>query len=228
MVIEHEKQIQGNSGYEEKFDAILVRGYWLSQRGSTSPVKTSLRSHLLDRAVTTLYHNGIVDNIILTVGHVWGNGYPSVAEVMKGELVQKYRIPERSIHIVPEALNTDDETALFLKLADENEWKELVDLNYKTHSSAKGTYATRGRYAEPIYAEEILIQDDPRVQNLVRRLLKSKYERNFKLYELWKKPWLMISPDYKLLKKFSKLRDKKGDLSVPFSFGKLRIDKYEL
>lgn len=214
---------------ENKYDAILVHGYWLSQRGD-GRIKPSLRSHLSNRAVANLYRHGNVDNIILTAGYTWSNDYPSQAEVMKTELVRKYKIPESSVHIVPEGTDTYEETRLFLELADENGWKKLADIGFKTHQhSVRRTYEIIGRQAELMHTEEILMRDDIRVQNLVRGLNRSIYELNFKLYEHVKRLMLIISPDYKLLGKFAKRRyKKKGPIAVPFSFGRLPIDKYDL
>lgn len=214
---------------ENKYDAILVHGYWLSQRGD-GRIKPSLRSHLSNRVAANMYHHGNVDNIILTAGYTWSNDYPSQAEVMKTELVRKYKIHESSVHIVPEGTDTYEETRLFLELADEKGWGNLADLSFGTHRhSVKKTYEILGRRAELLHTEEILMQDDARVQNLVRRLSRSKYELNFKLYELVKRLMLIISPDYKLLGKFAKRRyKKKGPIAVALSIGRLPIDKYEL
>lgn len=100
------------------FDAVLVHGYWLSQRGESGRLKMSSRSHIAARAAMLLYNKGRgAQNIVLTAGQVWGKEYPSSAKMMADELIRKYKIPAERIIVADTAINTDDEVAIFLELA---------------------------------------------------------------------------------------------------------------
>ena len=234
-------------GQDPLFDAVLVHGYWLSQRGE-GRVKPSLRSHIEDMAVPKFYDGGRgAGKIVLTAGHIWGSSYPSVAEVMKDELVRKYNMPEEDIIVaitlvndgeVQEVQTTDDEVEAFLQLARKNEWIRLADIAARVHNTEilpgidaniPELYKKRGQEIKTEAAEDIILESDydSRIKSKIRGLGGSRFEWSFRLYEGFKRLVLIIKPDYSALsKQADKERTKKGDLGLPIISSAFPIDKY--
>ncbi len=222
------------------FDAFLVHGYWLSQKGEGGIVRPSLRSHLEARAASIAYHKvGGDTKIILTTGHIWGSDYPSVADVMKEELVRKYKVPKEDIFVKTTFINkegkeqevktTDEEIEAFLQFAKENGWTKLADIAAKTHyTTIPLLYKRRGQEIKMDAAEDILKNDDDRIKSLVNRFGASKYEWSFRLYEGVKRLVIMLEPDYELLgKSAGKRRSKKNPLGLPILSTIVPVDKYK-
>ena len=101
---------------ENRFDAVLVHGYWLSQGkdklGRDRPVIPSLRARLGVRAAVLMYQEGLVKNIVLAGGHIWGGDYPSSAELMAKDAVGRYHVPAESVFIGGDAISTDEEVKI--------------------------------------------------------------------------------------------------------------------
>lgn len=59
-----------------------------------------------------IYKQGLCGKIVLTGGKTGGEGFPSEAELMKEELIKRYKVPEDSIIIEDKATNTLQNFAL--------------------------------------------------------------------------------------------------------------------
>lgn len=223
---------------KSSFDAILVHGYWLSQKGTDSRVDLSLRSHIEDRVAAILYDGGKgAGKLVLTAGHIWGPDYPSVAELMAEELVRKYKVPREDIIVKTEFIDQDgnkrevtsthDEVSAFLELRRNNGWTNIADLAARTHDiDIPWLYKKVGEDVKIDAAEDILnAQNDRRIKKLLNHLGRSKYEWSFRFYEGAKVFFHLIDPDYKRLNKMTaKARSIKGDLRPPLL--PIPIDKY--
>ena len=214
---------------ETKYDAALVRLYWLSQRDG-GIVKPSLRTRLADRTAYLLYKNGIVGNLVLAAGHMWGPNYPSFAEVAREDLL-RYGVPEEAIHVRPIATSTLDETNVLLDLGYKNNWTRLGDIAFRTHMHTIN-HVNRGHDITPLIIEDVLKDDDSRVVNLVEKFSNSRYELGFWFYEMQVVAALkMAGGDYKRLTKLGRSRrviKRHNTLFIPFPQIGLPMDKYEL
>lgn len=233
------------------FDAVLVHGYWLSQKGGEAPVMLSLRSHLEDRAGLEFHDGGRgAGKIVLTAGHIWGPEYPSVAEGMRSELIRKFKVPEDDIIVkttfvnaegeAQEVKSTDNEVEAFLQLSAERGWTRLADIAARVHNknilpgikaNIPRLYRRRGRAVTYEAAEDIILRSDyhPRVKSKLRRLRWSRFETSFRFYEGVKRAILTIRPDYGALSNQAAVeRSVKGDLGLPRIASRFPIDKYSL
>lgn len=209
------------------FDALLVHGYWLSQKGE-NPVEISLRSKLAVYATYLLYRNKQVKNIFLPAGHIWGKNFPSIAQLMEEELVKKYDVPKDNIIVSDEGLNTRSEITAFLKIAENKDWKSLGDLSFEAHHLTIPIHYQRlKKKAKFINVEDVIAQEgDSKNQKVLKWLKNSRFEFNFRLYQTLVKVVQFFDPDYKLLGGIAdKTRDKKSHNS-PLSF--MAIDVYDL
>ena len=167
---------------QHKYDAALVHLYWLSQRDG-GVVKPSLRTRLADRTAYLLYKNGVVGNLVLAAGHMWGPNYPSIAEVAREDLL-RYGVPEEAIHVRSTAISTLDETRVLLDVAQTNGWTKLGDVAFRTHMHAI-KHVNKGHDIDPLIVEDVLNDyDDEQVIRLSRKMSRSVYELGFWLYEM--------------------------------------------
>ena len=216
---------------ETKYDAVLVRLYWLSQRGDDGIVRPSLRTRFADRAAYLLYKNKIVKNLVLAAGSVWGSEYPSFAELAKKDLII-YGVPEQAIHVQATAASTLDETKVLLDMAYTNHWTRLGDVSFRTHMHTI-RHVNKGRDITPFIVEDVVEKyDDRQVIDLSRRLSRSIYELGFWLYEMQVLLALrMVGGDYERLTEMGRSRRVKkrhNTLLIPFPQIGLPMDKYNL
>lgn len=200
------------------FDAILIHCYWLSEN---SKFNLGLRTRLANKAAALFYDHGRgTKNIVLAGGYLWGQDYPSIAELMAKELQEKYHIPKHAIIIKKDAYSTGGEVETFLNLAQERGWTRLLDIAFDKHLwTIPGVYKKIGENVQFRSVEEILEkQNDPHLESILKKLGRSKYEIDFMLYEagVW---FAMHLPnfDYEKLEEIRKTRStkKNKDFVVP-------------
>lgn len=218
-LLESESTISG-------FDAALIRGYWLSTKNDQTNL--SLRSRLAVRAGASLYKSGAVKELVLAIGKEWGNDQPSVADLMKQELLKKYGINEQAVKVIGDALNSEAETLAFLKYAAEHQYRNLIDLSFSIHQrTLKTTYRHSDLVPEFTKVEDVLkFDDNPHVKTLINRLGNSKYQLGYQIYEGAKYIVAKIRPD-KLNTGYMKRGRKPGVVSPMDSLG-LPMDIYSL
>lgn len=210
------------------FDAILVHGYWLSQKGENSQVELSLRSKLVAYAAALLYKDKIAKNIILPAGYIWGKNVPSIADLIKEELVKKYDVPEDKILVSDEGLNTKSEIVTFLKIVEENNFEGLGDLSFATHQLTIPIHYNGKRKVEFLNVEDVIFEKgDNEHKKILKWLKDSRFEFNFLIYQILVRLVQIIDPDYRILGKIAdKTRNKKSHNNVILPF--FKIDAYDL
>lgn len=222
--------------HQPLFDVALVHCYWLSQKGETGKVKLSLRSRLSVRAAALAYHTGLVGNLVFTVGKIWGEDYPSVAQKMAEELSEKYQVPQERIIVSEDAFSTKKEITTFLQIAKEKGWTKLLDISAKAHQKTIPALYQRMGQEVSIQSVEGIIGgifgkgDDVRVKKLVERLGRSKYELGLLLYEAGVRLIMRVDPDYTFLdRQATAHRHVKSRAGPPGIFGELfPNDKHDL
>ncbi|MCL4416032.1 MAG: hypothetical protein M1365_04950 [Actinobacteria bacterium] len=243
-------RLQRSKTVSETPDAILTHGYWLSDRkpGSGFGTGLSLRSRLAVRATALgykSYQNGFDQEkdkkpkVFLAAGEIWGENEPSVGELMKDELINKFHVPEGNIIVRDEAVGTSGEIDLFLEEAKKQGWTNVVDIAAKRHGwslpiiwrrSLKKVSTKEEINVTRKSAEEIIKEKDTNrwAKKLVDKFSHSKYERRYKFYQAVSIGVLLIASD-RLAKKVKNVRDKKVHFSLGFwPFKKSLIDKYKI
>lgn len=212
-----------------KYDAILVHGYWLSQKGESETVKLSLRSQLNVEAAAILVKT--TRFLVLTVGHVWGEKYPPVASLMAEELVFKHHLPKNKIITVNQAVNTHEEIEIFLDLAKRHKWKNLASLaSYAHFWTIPRIYDNKQISFTPLITEEIIPSSkDQRLINQVNLLQKSRYEFNYRLYQTAVWLALFFDPAYRVLGKLTRQsRNHKHTPAISNLFDFFKSDIYDV
>lgn len=179
---EREKPKSPEQKQSKPFDALLVHaaGY----KENPKRLRPSIRGRLQVRAAAELFHQGLVENIILAGGKVWGEEYPSLSEVMKEELQRRFQIPSDNVYLIDQAKDTSFEIDLFLTKAKEMGWRNLLDLGLKLHLPRIRTLLkNRNAQVETINSEEILSQISPRYINYTRKLSWSVGTLTWRFYE---------------------------------------------
>src|SRR3989344_3001327 len=120
---------------DERYDGALAHVY-MYKYNSEKP-RSSLRGHIQVLALSDLYRRGRVAKIFIAGGPVWGDEYPSLAEVMARELVRKSVNPD-DIVINPQGMDTPQEVDLFLEEAERQGWGKLADVANRNHQSVIG------------------------------------------------------------------------------------------
>jgi len=235
-----------------RYDALLVHGYWLtdktmvingkngivSEKHVTAP---SLRTHLATRAAALAWDHGRgAGKIIVDLGKLWGPNHPAEGKIIADSLVKKYHVPREAIILRQESFSTYGEIKTALELAKQNGWTKLLDVAFASHhltipgiygsSELKGV-APEGLQVDYRSVESIIDHDDPRVIS-VRRKFAGMTKQGLKLgvgylaYESLK--WArMHFPGFKyqaLEEKNKQIRTKPTeDSGLPW-----RFDKYTL
>ena len=215
-----------------RYDAILVHGYWMTQKGKHT--SAALRSHFAARAAALAYNKGEgAGKIVVDLGHLWGPKYPSEGQVFKDLLVNKYHIPPEKIILRESAYSTFGEVKTLLELAKENNWTKVLDIAFsKHHMTIPGIYKSdelKGVGPANLQVnlksvESILERDDHRIVN-VRRKFSNRYAIPYFAYEAMK--WvLMHRPGFK----YEPLEEanKKMRMKPTNDFKLWRIDKFKL
>ena len=215
-----------------RYDAILVHGYWMTQKGKRT--SAALRSHFAARAAALAYNEGEgAGKIVVDLGHLWGPKYPSEGQVFKDLLVNKYHIPPEKIILRENAYSTFGEVKTLLELAKENNWTRVLDIAFSQHHiTIPGIYkSSELKGVGPVNlqvdlksVESILDRDDQRITN-IRRKFSNRYALPYFAYESLK--WLLMHrPGFKyepLEETNKKMRTKPIN---DFKFW--RIDKFKL
>lgn len=178
-----------------QFDALLVHGYWMSdktirkhqkegtvsERHITAP---ALRTHFAARAAALAWDNGKgAGKIVIDLGHLWGSDYPSEGKVMADTLINKYHVPAEAIILREEAYSTGGEVKSFLELAKENDWTNVLDVASKWHHlTIKKLYDGVDLNVEFKSIQDVLKDDDKRVKQKLSGLGRAR--PFYPLYEL--------------------------------------------
>ncbi len=224
--MEREQPISPDKLHTRPFDAILVHGYWLSGVGKDK-ARLGWRGNLAVRAAALAYDEGRgAKNIVLTEGHVWGPDYPSGAKLMAKKLQNMYHVPEEAIIVKDDAYSTGGEVEIFIELAHEKGWTSLLDIAASKHLwTIPGIFKKMGENVQFRSLEAILReQNDPRMNSILKKLGKSKYELAFMFYEagLWVAMHLKDFNYTKLEERNKSVRTAKGkDFLLPLDVYKL-------
>lgn len=205
-------------------DAILVHGYWFSQK-ENGPIVLSIRSQLAIKAASIVYFQGKTSYIVLDAGPIWGNAYPTLGKEMEKQL-EAQGVPQNNIIVRDIAMDTYEEVAEFLQLAKQYHWKALGDIAaLQQDISIPTLYKNQNSQATYMTIENIITTQGTGED---KKLLASlwPYEPGFRLYENIVRVTLFFDPQYQLLGHFAKsIRAKKAPYgSIPF----LPIDSYNL
>ncbi len=207
-------------------EALLLHGYWLSQKGD-GPLKLSLRSQLEIQAAAVIYKQYPNLYLVINAGPIWGSHYLSLGTVMKKEIIQ-LGVPEEKIIFQDNAMDTYDEIVSFLSLAKKYNWTQLVDLAASQHDTSIPTlYTNLNAQATYVTAESILRTYGTQSQkNTVNQLTFSQYEVGLSLYEDFVRIALIVDPNYQLLGAHARsTRNRKTPYGgIPF----IPVDKYDL
>lgn len=180
-----------------QFDAILVHGYWMSdktirkhqengmvsERHITAP---ALRTHFAARAAALAYDEGKgAKKIVIDLGHLWGHDYPPEGKVVADTLVNKYHVPQEAIILREDAYSTGGEVKTFLELAKENNWTNVLDVADKYHHlTIRKLYKKSNLRVTFKSIQEILKEGDTRVKRKLQGLGRAR--PLYPLYELGK------------------------------------------
>lgn len=214
------------------YDAVLVHGYWLTQKGKhTAP---ALRTHFAARAAALAWNEGRgAGKIVIDLGHLWGQNHPSEGKIVEGMLVEKYHVPKEAIITKETAYSTYGEVKTFLELARENNWTRVMDIAFSQHHmTIPGIYKSKElRGVGPANLEvdcksieNILQNDDSRIVD-IRRKFTHRYGLPYFAYEAMK--WiLMHRPGFR----YEPLEEanKKARTKPINDFKFWRIDKFRL
>jgi hypothetical protein len=228
----HREQPVSPEAQKPQYDAVLVHGYWLTEKGDKTAL--ALRSRLAVRAAALLYKEGRVKKIFLAAGKFWGDEYPSVGELMAKELEAVYGIPPEEIVIGDEAYSTGGEVKRFLQSAERSGWTNLLDIAFDQHlKTIPNVFKQHKGRASLESVEQILRKNDPNrhVKHLLDRLASSEFEADFALYERLVSIGLNIPilNDYDRLEvRNKKARTKKGkESSLPIDIYKINGQRVE-
>lgn len=178
----------------ERLDAVLAHVYMFKQPQEGKPIRSSLRGHMQVSAISHLYHDGQIGKVFIPGGKVWGEQFPSLAEVMAQEL-QRRGVPEQDIVLQPEAKDTPKEIDLFLSRAKEEGWQNIASIANKTHlRRIRNIYSRRKEKIKSFATEDVLqaiehkASEDSEAKhpykNFLKRFKWSKLEILFNLREI--------------------------------------------
>lgn len=185
------------------FDAVLVHAYWLKEYPD-GRLRPSIGGRLQIRAAAELFRRGLVKNIFLAGGRIWGNEYPSLAHVMGEELQRRFHVPTSCIHLVNEAKDTSLEVDLFLAKAHQLGWKNLLGLASNIHLPRIRKLHRSGKIRmEVITNEEVLSNTSPPYKQFIKKLLCSPRVKMYKIYEGVARLIMLIDQDAAFLKKMA-------------------------
>lgn len=205
---EREKPKSPEQKRSKPFDALLVHtaGY----KENPKRLRPSIRGRLQVRAAAELFHQGLIENIVLAGGKVWGEEYPSLSEVMKDELQRRFQIPQENIYLVDRAKETSLEIDLFLTKAQKMEWKNLLDLGTMYHlPRIKSLFKTRNCNIETITSEEILSKISLKYAKYTKKLNSSPGTLAWRIYEGIARLFMIVDRDGTFLRKVAERKRSK-------------------
>lgn len=169
----------------ERYDAILAHVYQLREvrKGTSRKLRPSIRSHIQISALLQLRKEDKVGTIFIAGGHVWGDDYPSFAEIMSDELIRR-GVDKKAVMVRPIAQDTPAEVDAFLQEARNNSWGRIADLSNSSHQVViKDIYRRRKQNIDLISAEQVLAESRPRYRSFFGRFRTSMLELRFKKRE---------------------------------------------
>ncbi len=180
-----------------RYDAILVHGYWMTQKGKhTAP---AMRTHFAARATALAWNGGRgAGKIVVDLGHLWGPKYPSEGKVLADTLTNKYHVPREAIILKEDAYSTYGEVKAGLELAKQNNWTKILDIAFSQHHmTIPGIYRSKelagvgpsNLEVDCKSVESILQNDDNRIVD-VRRRFSKRYSVPYFAYEALK--WILM------------------------------------
>lgn len=138
----------------EHYDAVLAHVYMYNFQAERP--RSSIRGHMQVSALAHLYREGRIGKIFIAGGKVWGEDYPSLAELMRDEL-QRKSVKTEDIIINPQAKDTPKEIDLFLQEAENRNWVNIGDVANETHQRRIVLlYSKRRKKITHISAEKVL------------------------------------------------------------------------
>jgi len=226
-----------------QFDAILVHSFWISRKeypqvpkdlkdpDGPDAFKGSLRSRLVTRAAALFYNEGLTDKIVVVGGKVKGPSYPSNASVIRTELLEIYKIPEKDIFFQERGDNTEGEVEVLSDLAMKNSWSNVASVSFETHRNsvldALSNIPDKTKTSFVSVEDIINKYDKPAVKDLLKRLDNSGYELGYKAYETTKAFLRSIPPLKKRLYEMNKQIRKKEDDSLINDLVLHSLDKFK-
>lgn len=212
-----------NPEAKKPYDATLVHGYYLSQKGDFARVKPSTRSYFAARAGGIALREGLVEILYLKAGKLWGESYPAVAEPMTRVIIEEIGIDPQKINSNNcTAQNTKAEIECYLSQTTSS---DLVSIAFKKHFlTIEALCQQKGIKLIPLTVEEIIsTYDRPEKQEALNNFLSSKYELNYLFYQWCIK---ILDRKYRLLDTLGKRHRQRKQLHLPIPW--FQIDEYEL
>ena len=116
--------------------AILVHGYWMSEKGRRTDL--GLRSSLAARATAVDYRGeraqGKKTKIFVNLNRLFGAAEPTEGSLMAHRLNQRYQIPANDIFLREDAWSTGAEVKTFVEDTKQRGLTNLVDIAFKAHN----------------------------------------------------------------------------------------------
>ncbi len=170
---------------QSKYDCVLVHGYWMSQ-SENGITKLSEKSEFMADAAGLLYKNGISQKFVISIGHLWGESFPALNDLIADRLINVYSVPKENIIVVGDAKNTEEEIEGFLEVSNEKGLENLANVAFYSHFwSMQEAELKHG--IKPMPAEEIIFKyGNPEMK---RKLIVHtiKYGGSFVLYNAIKR-----------------------------------------
>lgn len=136
-----------------KAQATILRLYWSNIKRNGEP-GMSFRSFLACVAGSLLYKAGKTDEIIVCVGHQWGENFPALSSLAKGMLVA-LDVPAEKITTLNTAIDTKSETKAALDYAKEKGIEKLSDAGFEKHGwTRKFSYRGSNKVLPPYITVE--------------------------------------------------------------------------
>lgn len=181
----------------ERYDAILAHCY--GYRETRNGVRGSIRMRMQARAVAEIAKREDEAVIFMGAAKLWGENYPSLADLLASEITKRGIALSRLI-VIPQAWDTPQEVDLFLKEAQKNGWVKIADVANDSHYIViKEIYRRRQQNPDCFSTEDILLESEHTTQGhgghfrgFIERFRNSEIEEEFRKREK------IISLAYKL------------------------------
>lgn len=115
--------------------AILVHGYWMSEKGRRTDL--GLRSSLAARAAAVDYREERAQDkktkIFVNLNRLFGAAAPTEGSLMAHRLNQRYHVPANDIFLREDAWSTGAEVRTFVEDTKQRGWNNLADIAFKAH-----------------------------------------------------------------------------------------------
>jgi hypothetical protein len=154
----------------------LVCGYQLSSE--PSGLTGSLRTRLVTQAACQLLKRKKTDQVLLTIGKIWGNNYLPVSRVMEVQL-QTDKIPIESIQSFPVARTTWQELFVLNAFATvQEDIGPISILSFSAHQPfIRHLLSQNGHQATQLFSVEETLRGDPGISTLHHSGVEESYRR---------------------------------------------------